>query len=77
MLNLNERGGEGRTHLMRACARGDTGLVRFLLQNGASPHLRDDSGLTAVEIAHIHGHVEVAKLLASWIVGDTGITENQ
>ena len=51
------------TALMWAAGQGHAGTVQKLLALGAKPELRDDRGLSAVDIARQSGHAEVAALL--------------
>jgi ankyrin repeat protein len=49
--NINYRYEDGSTYLMKAVGRGDTDLVKFLLQHGASADLANSKGDTALSIA--------------------------
>lgn len=51
-VDINRAGKSGITALMAAASRGDASLVKFLMEHGADPHLKDHHGHTAVE--HIH-----------------------
>ena len=49
---------------LRSAARlGREQVVRFLLARGANPHLRDEVGQTAAEVALMHGHLTLVELL--------------
>jgi len=56
--------GNGQTPLHRAASLGHTKAVEVLLKNGADATLPDVDGLKPARLAHIHGHSEVASLLA-------------
>lgn len=53
----------GWTALMCASCDGAAASVRYLLTNGASRHLANAQGKTAIELAAQRGHVEVVELL--------------
>jgi ankyrin repeat protein len=53
----------GHTPLHEAAFNGDVVLVRLLLESGADRRLRTGEGQTALEIANLKGHDEVARLL--------------
>lgn len=53
----------GLTLLMWAAGYGREDTVRFLLQRGADPGLRDERGKTAEDIARENGHTAVAQAL--------------
>lgn len=53
----------GFTPLMWAAAGGHAEMVRFLLENGASPDRRADDGTTALMLAAGNGYVDVIRLL--------------
>ena len=55
----------GRTALIFAAFRGSAECVRLLLDAGADTALRA-SGKTALEVAEMQGHAEVAALLRGW-----------
>lgn len=47
--DINGRTKEGRTLLQEACLQGHAGVARLLLWRGASPHVKDNNGLTTPE----------------------------
>src|SRR5262245_35399265 len=53
----------GHTPLHEAAFNGDVALVRLLMENGADRRLRSGDGQTALEIATLKAHDEVARLL--------------
>lgn len=62
--DVDERGAQERTALMRACGAGHVECVNFLLSRGADVCKTDKVGRTALHYAAIGGHCEVlAKLL--------------
>lgn len=64
VIHLNEKDELGRTPLIRAVIQHKPEVVQYLLDEGASPHIRDDTSLTALEYAHIHGYIQIAKMIA-------------
>jgi len=52
------------TPLVACLVQGHDAVARYLLEHGASPHLRSDfDGLTPLEAARRHGRAELAVLL--------------
>ena len=49
--------------MAEAVSRGDTGIIRMLLDRGAHPNVRDEQGLTPLMMAALAGDVPLAKLL--------------
>lgn len=64
VIHLNEKDALGRTPLIRAVLQKKCEVVEYLLKEGASPHILDDTGLTALEYAHIGGLIDIAKIIA-------------
>ncbi|XP_068622480.1 3'-5' RNA helicase YTHDC2-like [Battus philenor] len=56
----------GRTGLMAAAAHGLADTAAHMLHLGADPYFKDKSGKTAYDYAEENGHMECAKLLASF-----------
>ncbi len=54
---------DGKTALHTAAARGYTDVVRWLLDYGANPDIKDDAGNTAQSCAQKAGHAKVAQML--------------
>jgi len=65
IANLNDRDEFGYTPLHLACDRGNIANVKILLEGGADPGLRDEDGLTALQLAQIAGHTEIVPLLSN------------
>ncbi len=61
--DVDEQGGEWKTALMHAAARGDLSLCALLLSHGADAAARDMSLNTAACCAQLAGHARVASLL--------------
>ena len=58
----------GRTVLAWAAWAGQMEVVRLLLDNGADIHTRTNEGTTALVLAVLEGHVEVARILVEqWV----------
>jgi hypothetical protein len=55
--------GDGATLLMVAGGRGQTAMVRMLLQRGASVNLQDSDGWTALMFAAFTGHITIVQAL--------------
>lgn len=55
--------GSGRSPISYAAEKGHAQIVRFLLEQGASPKSDDRIGLTPMHYAASNGHANVAKLL--------------
>lgn len=51
----------GYTALIHASLRGDTEAVKFLLEHGADPNVRNDRGWTA--LTQLQGFPEIIRLL--------------
>ena len=50
--NINHAGCGGNTILMGVCGEmPDIKLIKFLLENGADPHIKNDSGESALNFA--------------------------
>jgi ankyrin repeat protein len=60
---LDARDGGGMTPLTLASREGHTGMVRWLVDNGAAINERTAGGLTALYYACFDGHAPVVKLL--------------
>ncbi|MCK4914482.1 MAG: ankyrin repeat domain-containing protein [Planctomycetes bacterium] len=57
--NINEE----NYYLTRAAEEGQIEVVKFLLENGADPHKKNDRGETALKLARQNGHSEIVTLL--------------
>ncbi|MGV8081931.1 MAG: ankyrin repeat domain-containing protein [Syntrophales bacterium] len=57
---------KGFTPLLIAATRGNTSMVRFLLEHGANPNIRNVDGMTALHNAVFEKHIEIVKLLLEY-----------
>ncbi|KAK0464919.1 acyl CoA binding protein-domain-containing protein [Desarmillaria tabescens] len=55
----------GYTALHLAADRGNTAIVKILLDHGANAVLKDSDGFSASELARIAGHSDIVQLLSS------------
>lgn len=62
-LDVNQRGLKGYSALHASTAKNHLGVSRYLIQNGATTHHRDQSGTSPLLIAAELGHNEMAILL--------------
>ncbi|KAJ1528165.1 hypothetical protein ONE63_008078 [Megalurothrips usitatus] len=53
----------GDSPLLSAAKKGDVDKVKLLLARGADPLLPDQSGFTALQLAAVYGHPDVARVL--------------
>ena len=53
----------GRTALHWSAMNNNTDAIRLLLENGASTTIKDDEGLTPIDIARQYNHQEAVLLL--------------
>jgi ankyrin repeat protein len=60
---LSKRDAGGATILHRAAEKGRKEVVALLLEEGASPDIRDRMGNTPVQTAAIEGHLDIVRLL--------------
>jgi ankyrin repeat protein len=74
--NINARSADGRTALMYACDRLTSGCdasafekVKLLIDAGADITIKDNSNLTARDIAELNNFNEAAELLESILTG--------
>ena len=61
----NVKGRDSSTALQIAARNGDTKLVDVLLDAGANSSLRNESGLTAADIARQRGFEDIVKRIAA------------
>lgn len=61
--NVNERGAQGETALMRASAGDNTAVLLALLKSGADTSLKDNAGLSAADYAKRAGRLAWLPLL--------------
>ena len=63
---INAVKGEFKTSiLMEAAVRGNVGVMKLLIENGADVNMADKDGWTALMGATVQGHMESVKLLWS------------
>ncbi|WP_420629919.1 ankyrin repeat domain-containing protein [Candidatus Leptofilum sp.] len=62
-VNINAQDNGGKTILMIATRYNHIDVVRFLLEKGADPNIRDKRGHTALIEAQAGGHKELIELL--------------
>lgn len=62
-LENRDRNLDGKTPLMVAASKGDTKMLKVLLQHGASALARDQHGDTALLLAARKGQVEAVEML--------------
>ncbi|MDD2707127.1 MAG: ankyrin repeat domain-containing protein [Verrucomicrobiae bacterium] len=60
---INDQDKEGMTALMYASMEGHVKTVCFLLKNSADPSLKNHLGITALELARLRDHPEIAAIL--------------
>jgi len=63
--NVNSRNFNGATALIFAASFGRTAIATLLLECGADPSIKDDSGNMAMDHAKMQGISEIVKLLES------------
>lgn len=64
-VDVNGRTSGGHTPLIIAAGVGDVEVVKLLLARGADPGLRNDSGMTAEDVAKLNRYAEILALLQS------------
>ena len=62
-VEVDSRDSLGRTALMLATLRGQTGTAAALLAHGANPNAADARGTTPLEAARAGGHPDIAAAL--------------
>jgi len=55
------------TPLHWATYGGHEEMVKILLQHGADPHLKDETGLAAVDMAVESGHDNILQIIEAWL----------
>lgn len=61
---VNTRGPMLRATLLHiAASKGDSKMVKFLLEHGANPRLQDEEGFTAADRAFQEGHSSIGKMI--------------
>ena len=65
--NIDDQNRKGETALIYASKTGKYEFVKTLIQNGADAELRDKSGKSALDLANMNNHVEIATFLAKII----------
>ena len=61
---VNGKNGDGLTPLMSASEKGDSKLVKLLLEHGADPGAEDNRGRTAAARAEQKGQQAIVEMLA-------------
>jgi ankyrin repeat protein len=69
-VNVNDKGADGETALMKACGRGNVHAVLVLLIAGAQPNEKDRHGGTALMRAAENGHGAIVDVLMGKSVAD-------
>lgn len=62
----------GQSPMHRYCETGNTGIVQFLSENGASHLAKDNKGLTPLDLAKRNNHREIEKIFT---VGTSGFSK--
>ncbi len=65
-FDINERGINGETAVMRSVAKNRLKMTQFLINNGADIRLTDSYGTTALMIASREGYYDIANLLIQY-----------
>ncbi|XP_046558367.1 putative ankyrin repeat protein RF_0381 [Haliotis rubra] len=74
MTHINSRGHSGRTSLMWAAERGQTGVFDFLVRKGADVTLVDDDGDNVLHVASVVGDADMVRHIISKNVVDINAT---
>ncbi|MFC1670864.1 ankyrin repeat domain-containing protein, partial [Spirochaetota bacterium] len=62
-INVNAKGGNGRTALITASEKGYTEIVKILISNKANIETRDNSGFSAYMTAILNGNISIVLIL--------------
>ncbi len=62
-LSVNTKDGDGWTPLISAAVFGNSDAVRYLLERGADPELKDNKGMTAFDHARKRARTEVINII--------------
>jgi ankyrin repeat protein len=64
-LQMSSKDKHGRGLLHKASAAGQLELIKYCIQHDAFLHMTDKMGYTALDIAAIHGHIDIVHYLES------------
>ena len=70
-ININQKGEHGYTPLHEACSRGQTEIVKLLLENGADTFVRTEGDLPFTK-ARLSGHDEICEILKPYMAKREG-----
>ena len=57
--DVNARDARGATPFLVSCAAGRVDIIQLLLERGADPTLKDDTGMDAAKTAEFHKKLQV------------------